>query len=290
MPEPVVRSSRLDGKAAVVIGGGAVGTDPDLPGTGEASAILLARCGATVAVVGRSLENTRRTVERIVTEGGRAVAVLGDVTTTAGCESVVAEAMVGLGRLDIVVNNLGLAAGGSVEDCDDATWDDVIAVNLRAPIAVTRAAAPHLRAAGGGSVINIGSVAGLQASGSAAYGTTKAGLVGLTREMAASLGPDNVRVNCVVPGHLQTPFGDRGGEAMREMRRQISMLRREGTGWDVGWTVVFLASDEARFVTAATIPVDGGVTEQLTFATVVRLQAAGATSASASPLAGTTLE
>jgi len=271
----VVRSSRLDGKAAVVVGGGAVGTDPDLPGTGEASAILLARCGATVAVVGRSVENTNRTVERILAEGGRAVAVLGDVATTAGCESVVAHAVAGLGRLDIVVNNLGLAVGGSIEDCDDATWDDVIAVNLRAPIAVTRAAAPHLRAAGGGSVINIGSVAGLQASGSVAYGTTKAGLVGLTREMAAGLGPDNVRVNCVVPGHLQTPFGDRGGEAMREMRRQISMLRREGTGWDVGWTVVFLASDEARFVTAATIPVDGGATEQLTFATVVRLQAAG---------------
>jgi len=257
----------------MVIGGGAVGSDPDRPGTGEASAILLARSGATVAVVGRSAENTERTVRRITGSGGCAVPVLGDVSTTAGCEAVVAASVAHLGRLDIVVNNVGLAAGGSVEDCDDDTWDRVIAINLRAPIALVRAAAPHLRAAGGGSIINIGSVAGTQASGSAAYGTTKAGLVGLTREMASTLGPHNIRVNCVVPGHLQTPFGDRGGDAMREMRRQISMLRAEGTGWDVGWTVVFLASDEARFITAATIPVDGGVTEQLTFATVVRLQA-----------------
>ena len=187
-----------------------------------------------------------------------------------------------LGGLDIVVNNLGLAAGGGVEECDDDTWDRVIALNLRAPVAVTRAATPHLRAAGGGSVINIGSVAGLQASGSAAYGTTKAGLIGLTREMAASLGPSGIRVNCVVPGHLQTPFGDRGGQAMRDLRREISMLRDEGTGWDVGWAVVFLASSESRFITAATISVDGGATEQLTFSTLVRVQASSQQHAEAS--------
>ena len=269
---PAERSGRLAGLSAVVIGGGAVGSDPELPGTGEASAILLGRNGATVAVVGRSATNTQPTVDRIISEGGNAVAVLGDVATTSGCEDVVSEAVRALGGLNIVVNNLGLAAGGGVEECDDDTWDRVIALNLRAPVAVTRAAAPHLRAAGRGSVINIGSVAGVQASGSAAYGTTKAGLVGLTREMAASLGPGGIRVNCVVPGHLQTPFGDRGGDAMRDLRRDISMLRAEGTGWDVGWTVVFLASPESRFITAATISVDGGVTKQLTFSTVVRVQ------------------
>jgi NAD(P)-dependent dehydrogenase (short-subunit alcohol dehydrogenase family) len=264
-------NGRLAGKVAIVVGGGATGADPQFPGTGEASAILLAGAGATVAVVGRTAAHTESTARRIRDAGGVAEAVLGDAIDSDECDRIVGAVAERFGRLDVLINNLGVAEGGSVADVDDATWDQVIAVNLRAPIAMSRAAVPLLRRGGRGSIVHVGSVAGLQASGSAPYGTTKAALIGLTREMAMSLGPDGIRVNCVVPGHLQTPMGDRGDGASRELRRRLSMLGTEGTGWDVGWAVVFLASDEARFITAATVPVDGGVTEQLALSTVRRL-------------------
>jgi NAD(P)-dependent dehydrogenase (short-subunit alcohol dehydrogenase family) len=264
-------AARLAGKVAIVVGGGTTGDDPQLPGTGAASALLLASSGASVAVVGRSAVHTEGTTERIRTSGGAAAACLGDATDSDDCDRIVAAVAERFGRVDVLVNNLGMATGGSVADVDDATWDQAITVNLRAPIAMSRAVVPQMRAAGGGSIINVGSVAGRQASGSAPYGTTKAALIGLTREMAMSLGPDGIRVNCVLPGHLQTPMGDRGGGAFRDLRRRLSLLGTEGTGWDVGWTVVFLASDEARFITAATLPVDGGVTEQLALSAIMRL-------------------
>ena len=268
---PTAANGRLAGKVAMVVGGGATGADPQFPGTGEAAAILLARAGAAVAVVGRTAAHTERTARRIRDAGGSADAVLGDATDGDECGRIVGTVGERFGRLDVLINNLGAAQGGSVADVDDATWDQVIAVNLRAPITMSRAAVPLLRHAGGGSIVHVGSVAGLQASGSAPYGTTKTALIGLTREMAMSLGADGIRVNCVVPGHLRTPMGDRGGGASRELRRRLSMLDTEGTGWDVGWAVVFLASDEARFITATTLPVDGGVTAQLALSTVLRL-------------------
>jgi NAD(P)-dependent dehydrogenase (short-subunit alcohol dehydrogenase family) len=263
-------SGRLAGTVAVVVGGGATGPDPERPGTGEASARLLAASGATVAVVGRSAEHSEPTVERILAAGGEAAAFLGDARRAEHCGRIVAEVGSRFGRIDILVNNLGVAIGGSVADVDDATWDEVIAVNLRAPIAMSRAAVPWLRRAGG-SIVHVGSVAGIQASGSTPYGTTKAAVIGLTREMAASLGADGIRVNCVLPGHLDTPMADRAGGAPPELRRRLSMLDTVGTGWDVGWAVVFLSSAEARFITAITLPVDGGVTAQLTLAAFNRL-------------------
>jgi NAD(P)-dependent dehydrogenase (short-subunit alcohol dehydrogenase family) len=114
----------------------------------------------------------------------------------------------------------------------------------------------------------------MQASGGGlGYGTSKGALMVLTRDMAAALGADGIRVNCVVPGHLATPMGGVTGPEVRELRRELSMLRIEGTGWDAAYAALFFASDESRFITAVSLPVDGGVTEQLTFTTYLRVRA-----------------
>lgn len=264
-------AGRLEGRVALVIGGGATGDDAAQPGTGEAVARVFAAAGAKVAVVGRTREHTERTVERVEAEGGSAVAIIGDATDSAACERFVNDVVGRFGGLDVLVNNLGHYEGSSVAEADDETWDRVLAVNLRSPISMARAAAPHLGKSGRGAIINVGAVAGLLASDSAPYGTTKAALIALTRDMASGLGSQGIRANCVVPGHLYTPTGARYRGERRALRARLSMLGVEGSGWDIGWASLFLASDEARFITATVLPVDGGVTQQLVQAAVIRL-------------------
>lgn len=264
-------AGRLDGKAALVIGGGATGDAPDLPGTGEAIARLFAAAGAKVAVVGRTEANTSRCVDRITKVGGTAFALVGDATDSETCARLVDEAADRLGGLDVLVNNLGYYEPGTIAEADDATWDRVLAVNLRSPIATTRAAAPYLAKSAGGSVINIGAVSGMLASESAPYGTSKAAISALTRDMAAGLGAQGIRANCIVPGHLFTPTATLYRGDRRSLRARLSLLGAEGSGWDVGWAALFMASDEARFITATVLPVDGGVTQQLAQAAVIRL-------------------
>jgi NAD(P)-dependent dehydrogenase (short-subunit alcohol dehydrogenase family) len=264
-------AGRLAGRVAIVVGGGATGDDPETPGTGEATARVFAAAGATVCVVGRTEANTLKTVDAITADGGTAIAMIADVTETATCERLVDEAVTKFGRLDILVNNLGYYEGGSIADADDGAWDRSIAVNLRAPIAMTRAAVPHLRNSPNASIINVSAVSGVLASESAPYGTTKAAMIALTRDMASGLGRDGIRANCLVPGHLHTPSGVRSRSDRRELRRRLSMTGAEGTGWDLAWAALFLASDQARFITATVLPVDGGVTQQLPQAAIIRL-------------------
>jgi NAD(P)-dependent dehydrogenase (short-subunit alcohol dehydrogenase family) len=249
--------SRLDGKVAIVAGGGTV--DPEWPGTGSATAILLAREGAKVAVVGRTEERTNLTCERIAEEGGQAVAVLADATSDVGCRGAVARTVEEFGRLDVLVNNLGAGDRETVLSASDEAWERALDINLRSVVRMSRHALPHLIETGRSSIINVSSIAGLRAFGAAPYSTTKGALVALTRDMAISHGPAGVRVNLIVPGHLDTPMGSgHQSDQAREMKRRASMLETGGTGWDVGWAAVFLASDEARFITAAVLPVDGG--------------------------------
>jgi NAD(P)-dependent dehydrogenase (short-subunit alcohol dehydrogenase family) len=268
----VKQSDRLAGRVAIVVAGGARGDDPSMPGTGEAIARCMAASGASVAVVGRTRERTERTVERIG-DTGTAIAVLGDTTDRAQCDAAVAETVRRFGRVDIVVNNLGVDSRGSISDPDDERWDAAFRGNVMAPLHMTDAALPHLREAGNGCVLNISSVAGLLGSGVGAYGTTKAAMIALTHDMAIALGRDGIRVNCIVPGHLQTPMGDPGAgrDDARELRRKLSLIGIEGTGWDVGWAAVYLASDEARYITSVVLPVDGGVTQQLAIGAVMRM-------------------
>ena len=259
---------RLAGRVALVVGGGSTG---EYPGTGSATARLFAAQGAAVAVVGRTAEHTQRTVDDITAERGRAIALLGDTTSSADCARVVDEAVASFGGLDIVVNNVAVHSGVSIEGFDEAEWDRIFDGNLKALMIMASAAVPHLKARGG-SIVNIGSVAGSQATGQVGYGTAKAAVPPLTRDMAAALGSSGIRVNCVIPGHLHTPHVDRLGsnEEMRELRNRLNVLGTEGDGWDAAWAALFFASDESRFITGQSLVVDGGVTSMLALVQVMR--------------------
>jgi NAD(P)-dependent dehydrogenase (short-subunit alcohol dehydrogenase family) len=266
--------SRLTGKDALVVGGGTV--DEEFPGTGSATAIMLAREGAQVAVLGRTAEHTERTCTRITDAGGQAHAVLADVTAEADCARAVNQTVDRFGRLDVLVNNLGLALRGSLLDLTDEDWSRSYDVNLRAVVLMSKHAMPHLAAAGAGSVVNIGSVAGIRAAGAVAYSATKGALIALTQDMALMHGRDGVRVNCIVPGHLHTPMGTGfRDDRTRALKREANMLGVEGTGWDVGATVVFLAGDESRFITASSLTVDGGMSAMAPLALASRMMSLG---------------
>ncbi|MGE0878694.1 MAG: SDR family NAD(P)-dependent oxidoreductase [Acidimicrobiia bacterium] len=270
MADRLTYGERLAGKVAIVVGAGA---ETEFAGTGSATARLFAAQGAKVTVTGRSEQKTFKTAELVATEGGSSLAVIADATIDADCERVVAETVEKFGRLDVVVNNVGVPYSVQVDKFDESTWDAAFASNVKAPMLMAKHAVPHMREAGGGSIINIGSVAGMQASGGIAYGTSKGALVPLTREMAMQLGPDSIRVNLVIPGHLFTPNGIRyGGEEARQLRRALTMLDAEGTGWDVAYAALYFACDESRFVTAQWITIDGGVTEVLGLTQVTRTQ------------------
>ena len=139
-------------------------------------------------------------------------------------------------------------------------FEDAMALNLTAILLTARHTIPHLRAAGGGSIVNISSIAATRGMGSGAYAASKAAMIGLTKDWAYEHGRDGVRVNCLVVGHVFTPMGNQGGSDVRERRRLAGLLGTEGTAWDVAWPAVFLASEEAQWITGVAIPVDAGTT------------------------------
>ena len=249
--------TRLAGQSVLVTGAGSTG---DFLGTGAATAMLLAAQGATVGLLDVSGERARNTAERIADFGGRAVPLTADITDEAAVGTAVDGFAQQAGGLNAVVNNAGIGGEGSVSATTRAGWDRVFALNVTAAMQVARAAHRHLVAAGGGSVVNISSIAALRGFGSGAYAASKGALQSLTTDLAYSWGRDNIRVNCLVPGHLYTPMGDQGGEQGRRMRRAANLLGTEGTAWDLAWAVLFLTGAEARWITGAVIPVDAGAT------------------------------
>ena len=252
-PDP---AGRLAGRVAIVTGAGSSGP---LPGTGVATAALFAVHGAQVGVVDISAERAANTVELIARAGGTSVAVVADITRAAECERAVEEVVHRFGRLDVLVNNAAITGAGAGTSYED-TWDRVIALDLTAVMLMSRRAAPHMQAAGGGSIVNMSSIAAIRGMGGGAYGPAKAGVIGLTYDLAYSYGRDGIRVNCIAPGHLYTPMGDQGGPDLRERRRRAGVLGTEGTAWDAAWAALFLASAEARWITGAVLPVDAGTT------------------------------
>jgi len=250
---------RLTGKRAFVTG---AGTAPggDLLGIGEAIAVLFASQGAKVAVADVSGERAKATVGLINDAGAEGVAVIGDLSREADNARCVEEAVRALGGLDTVVNNVALSGGGgSPTTVDLEVWERVMAVNVRAAILTARHAIPHLKRAGGGSIINVSSVAATRALGTGAYAASKAAIQALTRDWALIHGRDHIRANCIVVGHAHTPMGTTD-EAGRERRRLASLLGTEGVAWDIAWPAVFLASDESRWISGADLPVDAGAT------------------------------
>jgi NAD(P)-dependent dehydrogenase (short-subunit alcohol dehydrogenase family) len=251
----------LAGKVALVTGGGAL--DEGI-GNGRAAALLLARAGARVLVVDRDQAAAERTAAMIEEGGGKAAAFAADVTRDADCAAMVAAALERFGRLDVLDNNVGIITGTrSVVEETEAEWERIMRVNVTSVMLASKHAIPAMIESGeGGTIVNVSSISALRPRGLTAYSTSKGAVITLTRAMAVDHAPDAIRVNCVAPGPMYTPlvYGQGMSEEARERRRKAAPLAIEGTGWDVGNAVVFLASERARFITGQTLVVDGGVT------------------------------
>jgi NAD(P)-dependent dehydrogenase (short-subunit alcohol dehydrogenase family) len=262
--ERTERDKRLSGKVAIVTG---AGSRSDGIGNGRATSILLARHGARVALLDTVEEWVTLTGKMIGDEGGESIVIRADVTDPAACAAAVRVTMERWGRIDILVNNVGIAGPtGTAVEVDPEAWDRAMRVNVTSMMLMAKYVIPEMRKVGGGSIVNIASVAGLQGGHpQLMYPTSKGAVVNMTRAMAAHHGAEGIRVNCIAPGMVHTPMvATRGMTAeMREMRRQRSLLKTEGTAWDVAYGVLFLTSDESRWVTGVILPVDAGATAGL---------------------------
>ncbi|MQG87498.1 MAG: glucose 1-dehydrogenase [SAR202 cluster bacterium] len=250
------REPRLKDKVAIITG---AGSRSDGVGNGKATAILFAREGAKVVLVDQEIERAEETLADIESEGGIASVIEADVTNDSDCKYVVDVSIKRYGHLDILDNNVGNSFRETVIEIDPDTWDDIMALNVKSMMLMSRHSIPHMVNSGGGSIINIASISGVRASKAVAYTTSKAGVIGLTIAMAADHGPEGVRVNAISPGAVYTPMvAWRLSKEMREHRQNTTMLRTEGTPWDVAWAAVYLASDESKWVTGSVLTVDGG--------------------------------
>lgn len=258
---------RLDGKVAIVTGCGSSGSGW---GNGRAIAVLLARQGALVIGVDRDLGAARET-SRLAGADGNAIHVDAcDVTDPAAVRRLVAATVDRHGRIDILVNNVGQSEPGTPESMTEETWRQQLDLNLTSVFLTCKTVLPVMRRQSGGAVVNIASVAGLRWVGKdqVGYAAAKAGLVQFTKVTAVACAKDNIRLNCVVPGLIFTPLvrrlADRYGggdfDAMVARRHAQVPMGRMGDAWDVAHAALFLASDEAKYVTGTEIVVDGGLT------------------------------
>ncbi|KKZ62114.1 hypothetical protein EMCG_03408 [[Emmonsia] crescens] len=259
-------SRSLAGKTAIVTGAGCLG---DGIGNGRAISLLLANDGCNVVCLDRNLDWASKTVEMIGSNPnrGKAIAFKADVTSAEDCEAAVKLAVEAFGRLDILVNNVGIGgAAGTAVEVDMAEWAKGLEINVSSMVQMSKYAIPAMRrneGEGKGNIVNMGSVAGLKGgTPHLLYPTAKGAVVNMTRAMAAHHAADGIRVNCVCPGMLYTPMMYGGGmtEEAREARRKRSLLGTEGNGWDAAGAAVFLAGPHARWITGVVLPVDAGAT------------------------------
>jgi len=257
MPEPSRYLGRLAGKVAIVTGAGA---DGDEIGIGRAIAYLMGREGARVLCADLLAGRAEATAARIMADGGEAAAEAGDVSDPEQCSRLVARAVERFGRLDILVNNVGISGSTTLETITVEQWNRVLATNLTSAMLMSKAAVPEMARGGGGSIVNISSLAGMRAMGAIAYGPSKAAMAQLSREIGVLHGRQGIRANTVAPGHVMTPHAmSKVPAEMRAARRKVGPLGIEGDAWDVAHAVLFLASDEARFINGVELAVDGGV-------------------------------
>jgi NAD(P)-dependent dehydrogenase (short-subunit alcohol dehydrogenase family) len=260
-------AGRVAGKVALLMGGGQ--TPGETMGNGRATALLLAREGARVLVVDRSLRSARETVAMITGEGGEAAACEADVVVEDQVRAAIEECIGRFGRLDLLHNNVGasLALGDAVAtELTVEAFDAIYAVNLRGMWLACKHALPHMRSQGNGSIVNISSMAARSNYPYVGYKTTKVAVIGLTENLAALNAQYGIRANTILPGLMNTPMaiearvaagGDRA-EVIAGRDRQVPLGRKMGTAWDVAYAALFLHSDEARFITGVSLPVDGG--------------------------------
>lgn len=250
--------SRLQGKVAIITGGNA--------GIGEAVAKVFAQEGASVVITGRRKEELDRVVKEVERGKGKALAVAGSVTDEAHVREVVAQTVRTFGQVNVLVNNAGVGDfGKKVHETDDATWQNMLDVNLTGVFRMTRAAIPAMLKSGGGSIVNISSIASLVGIPTIpAYAASKGGLDALTRAIAVDYAAEGIRCNVVNPGLIDTPMAApllSNPDMLNPILSQY-MIRRPGKPEEVAKMVLYLASDEATWVTGGTFPIDGGMTAQ----------------------------
>ena len=260
-------AGRMEGKIVLVAGAGSSGPGW---GNGKASAVLYAREGAKVFAVDRALASAEETRDLIRSEGGEAEVFAADVAKSADCAAMVAACRDAFGGLDVLHNNVGIAEVGGPIETSEESWNRVIAVNQTSVFLTCKHALPALMERGGGAIVNIASVAASRWIGFPylAYTASKAAVVAMTQNMAVQYAGHGIRVNCVLPGLMDTPMireplaASYGGDvdAMIEKRHKQVPLGRMGDGWDTANAALFLASDEARYITGAQLVVDGGFT------------------------------
>jgi NAD(P)-dependent dehydrogenase (short-subunit alcohol dehydrogenase family) len=243
---------RLKGKIAFITGFGS--------GLGRAIAIMFAQEGAAVAGTSPTEAKGRETVALVEKAGGKALYWPGDVTNSAQMKIFIAETVRELGGLDIVVNSGGVRTNGSITEITEEEWDRTLNVNLKGAFIVSRLAIPEMKKRGGGVILHIAARSGmLGQSGRAAYVASKGGMVRLTEAMAMDHARDKIRVNCICPGPTRTPMVDTSTPEKLARYQTRVPIGRIGEPEDVACAAVYLASDEASMVTAAILPVDGGM-------------------------------
>jgi NAD(P)-dependent dehydrogenase (short-subunit alcohol dehydrogenase family) len=261
---------RLKGKTALVVGAGSIGPGW---GNGKATAVTFAREGAQVFCVDRNGPAADETARIIASEGGNASAFTADAAKASDVEAMVAACLKSYGRIDVLDNNVGIAEMGCVVEVTEAEWDRVFAVNLKSAFLAMKHVIPVMQRQGGGSIINISSIASIRHLGISyvSYGATKAAMNQMTKTTAVQYASSNIRVNAILPGLMKTPMVEHSAglaasyaagdvEAMWRARDAQVPMGHMGDAWDVANAALFLASDESKYVTGLELVVDGGVT------------------------------
>lgn len=257
---------RMKDKVVVVVGAGSVGNGW---GNGKAAAVLYAREGAKVVCVDRDLTAAENTCAAILAEGGEAVAISGDVTKSLDMENMASFSVKTYDRIDVLHNNVGIAeTGGPIETSEDS-WNRVVAVNQTGIFLACKHVLPQMKSQKSGVIVNIGSIASTRWIGFpyAAYTASKAAVVALTQNIALQYAASGIRANCVLPGLMDTPMvrgaltGEYGTEVddMVDARNKQAPMGKMGDAWDTAHASLFLASDEAKYITGTQIVVDGGL-------------------------------
>ncbi len=257
---------RLEGKVAIVTGAGQ--TPGDTIGNGRATSILFSRAGAKVMLVDVRLDSAEETQSMITREGGEAFPFAADVTRADDCRRMAEKCVERYGRIDILVNNVGIGRGdqGPVELQEEA-WERIFNVNLKSMFLTCKYVLPFMEKQGSGSIVNISSAAAVAAYPLIAYKSSKAGVNALTHSIAMRYARKGIRVNCIMPGLMNTPMAIEGisqargvsrEDLIRERSSRVPLKGGMGSGWDTAYAALFLASDEAKFITSVILPVDGG--------------------------------
>ena len=264
---------RLKDKIAIVVG---AGQQPgEGIGNGRATAALFARNGATVLLVDRDEASARETLRMIEGDGGVASTLRADITDERDCQAIALECMERYGRIDILQNNVGIGLGdGSPTSLEADGWDAIMDVNLKGMWLTCKYVIPHMRTARSGAIVNISSGAAVMSTAATGYKVSKAGVNALTHAIAWSNGRYGIRANTIMPGLLDTPMAieshaagtGKTRDALRAERdAAVPLSGRMGTAWDTAYASLFLASDEAKFITGAVLPVDGGQAARIGF-------------------------